>query len=68
MQGKIIYDTVKLALYDLAIDPGETLDRKEMHADVVAELTAIADKYRDELGDDLTQRKGTAVRPAANVQ
>lgn len=66
--GKIIYDTVKLALYDLAIDPGETLDRKEMHADVVAELTAIADKYRDELGDDLTQRKGTAVRPAANVQ
>jgi len=66
--GKLVTDTVKLALYDLAKDPGETLDRKEMNPEVVAELTAIADKYRDELGDDLTQKKGTAVRPAAKVQ
>lgn len=66
--GKIVMDTVKLSLYDLSTDPGETLDRKDMNADVVATLSAIAEKYRNELGDDLTQTKGNAVRPAAKVQ
>lgn len=66
--GKILSDTVKLSLYDLSTDPGETLDRKDMNPDVVTELTALADKYRNELGDNLTQKKGVAVRPAAKVQ
>lgn len=57
-----------LALYDLSRDPGETLDVKEHFPEVVKELQALADKYRQELGDDLTNMPGTARRPAAKVQ
>ena len=60
-------DTVRLALYDLRKDPGETLDVKAQHQDIVERLTRIADTYREELGDDLTNRKGTGVRPPARV-
>lgn len=65
--GKYASDSVKLALYDLRTDPGETLDVKEKFPEVVRELTAIAEKYRRELGDDLTNQKGSEVRPAAKV-
>ncbi|MBE7177312.1 MAG: sulfatase [Mucilaginibacter polytrichastri] len=60
-------DSVKLALYDLQADPGETIDVKDLHPDVMAELNAIADRYREELGDDLTGRTGSGNRPAAKV-
>jgi arylsulfatase len=60
-------DSVRLALYDLRTDPGETLDVKDQHRDVVEQLSKIADRYREELGDDLTNRKGSAVRPPAKV-
>jgi arylsulfatase A-like enzyme len=66
--GRGVADTVKLALYDLRIDPGETLDVKEKFPAVVTQLSAIADKYRNELGDDLTNHKNIAVRPAAVVE
>ncbi|MDN5288888.1 MAG: Cerebroside-sulfatase [Mucilaginibacter sp.] len=66
--GKYASDSVKLALYDLRTDPGETLDVKELHPDIVTQLSAIADKYRQELGDDLTNQKGTGTRPAASVK
>ncbi len=65
--GKYASDSVKLALYDLRTDPGETLDVKEKFPEVVRELTAIAEKYRKEIGDDLTNQKGSEVRPAAKV-
>lgn len=65
--GKYASDSVKLALYDLRTDPGETLDVKEKFPEVVRELTAIAEKYRREIGDDLTNQKGSEVRPAAKV-
>ena len=65
--GKYASDSVKLALYDLRTDPGETLDVKEKYPEVVKELTVIADKYRKEIGDDLTKQKGTEIRPAAKV-
>jgi arylsulfatase A-like enzyme len=66
--GKYASDSVKLALYDLRTDPGETLDVKEYHPEIVQQLMAIADEYRKELGDDLTKQTGRAVRPAASVQ
>ncbi|MEP7108214.1 MAG: sulfatase [Ferruginibacter sp.] len=66
--GEYASDSVKLSLYDLSTDPGETLDRKALNPGVVEELSALAERYRNELGDDLTQRKGTAVRPAAKVK
>jgi arylsulfatase len=65
--GKYASDSVRLALYDLRTDPGETLDVKEKYPEVVKQLTAIADRYRGEIGDDLTQQKGTEIRPAAKV-
>ncbi|MES2372117.1 MAG: sulfatase [Bacteroidota bacterium] len=58
---------VQLALYDLRSDPGETLDLKERYPEVVAQLTTIADKYRKEIGDDLTKEPGSEIRPAAKV-
>jgi arylsulfatase A-like enzyme len=54
--------SVPLALYDLRADPGETLDVQSAHPDIVERLTAIADRYRHDLGDDLTGVKGTGVR------
>ncbi len=60
-------DTTELALFDLRTDPGETLDVQNQFPDVVRELTALADQYRRELGDDLTGHKGVARRPAAVV-
>ena len=66
--GKYANDSVHLALYDLRTDPGETLDIKPQHPQVVEQLNAIADRYRKELGDDLTDIKGEGRRAAAVVQ
>ncbi len=66
--GKYASDTVRLALYNLRTDPGETLDVKEQHPEIVQQLNAIADKYRQELGDDLTNQKGNARRLPAAVE
>ena len=66
--GKYASDSVKLALYNLRTDPGETLDVKEKFPDIVKQLSAIADKYRNEIGDDLTGHKVTEIRPAAQVK
>ncbi len=65
--GKYSSDSVHLALYDLSTDPGEDRDVKAAFPDVVKELSAIADKYRKEIGDGLTNTVGTEVRPAAKV-
>ena len=56
------------ALYDLSTDPGETLDVAKHNPAVLAALNAIADSYRTELGDDLTNKLGTQKRPAATIQ
>lgn len=65
--GKYATDSVKLALYDLRTDPGETLDVKEQHAAIVDQLGTLANQYRKALGDDLTKQAGAEVRPAAKV-
>lgn len=51
------------ALYNLAEDVGETDDRKADHPAVVAELTALADSMRQELGCSRTEVQGAGVRP-----
>lgn len=58
---------VPLALYDLAHDPGETLDVKDSNPQVVEELKALADRYRGTLGDDLTKSAGSERRKPAYV-
>jgi arylsulfatase len=50
-------------LYNLTRDPGEKSDVAGAHPDLVAKLTAAADKIRAELGDSLTQVTGSANRP-----
>ena len=47
-----------LALYDLTKDPAEKNDLSKQFPDVVEELTRVADKAREDLGDDLTGKKG----------
>ena len=56
---------VPVALYDLAIDPGETHDVAAQHPDIVDSLQEIVSQYRKELGDDITHTDCTACRPAA---
>lgn len=59
---------VDMALYDLSIDPGETVDVQESYPEQVKALQTLADKYRSELGDDLTNRPCTECRPAASFK
>lgn len=54
---------VALALYDLSVDPGETQDVQTQHPDIVADLQALATKYRQDLGDNLTNVACNNCRP-----
>ena len=58
---------VPLALYDLVADIGETTDVAAAHPDVVARLSALADKAREDLGDSLTNRTGHGIREPGRV-
>ncbi|MCP4645254.1 MAG: sulfatase [bacterium] len=51
------------ALYNLRTDIGEQKNVYKDHKDVVARLTALADKARADLGDSLTNQVGSGVRP-----
>ena len=59
---------VGLALYDLRSDPGEAINVKENHEDVVKELSLLADSYRRMLGDGLTKTTGSEVRAPGKVE
>lgn len=52
-----------LALYDLEADPSETQDVSAQHPEQVSRLQALAQQWREKLGDSLTQTKGSEVRP-----
>ncbi|MCH8232852.1 MAG: sulfatase [Bacteroidetes bacterium] len=56
--GKTHQDSVGLELYDLRRDPGERYDVKEMYPEIVASLQQIGMKAREDLGDELTGKKG----------
>jgi arylsulfatase A-like enzyme len=53
------------ALFDVSVDPGETIDRASDHPQVVRMLIALADEAREDLGD--TDRPGANQRPAGHV-
>jgi len=59
---------VALGLYDLRRDPGERYDISAQHPEIVAELQKLAEMAREDLGDDLTERKGKNVRAAGKVE
>ena len=58
-----------VALYDLQNDVGETKDVAAEHPEIVARLTAAAERARGEFGDLLTQREtGSGVRPPGQIR
>jgi len=56
------------ALYDLGTDVAETTDVSAEHPDILARLDAIAEEARATLGDGLTGRRGSAVRPSGRAR
>jgi arylsulfatase A-like enzyme len=54
-------------LFDLQNDVGETADVAAEHPDVVARLEQYAETARATLGDTLTGRTGSEVRPAGKL-
>jgi arylsulfatase A len=58
---------IGLALFDLHQDVGETENVADAHPDVVARLQAAAELARDDLGDQLTKRQGSGIRPAGKL-
>jgi arylsulfatase A-like enzyme len=61
--GKYDWDRrTDLELYDLHADIGESRNVADVHPEVVARLTALADAMRRDLGDDLTGAEGTGRR------
>jgi len=61
-------ETIGRALYNLKDDVGEKRDVAKENPDVVRRLEALAEKARQDLGDSLTKRGGTGVRPAGRVE
>lgn len=64
------HDDIKApeALYNLAVDVGEQKNVAQQHPDIVARLHGLADKMRQEIGDDLTSIKGNATRPIGGCE
>ena len=63
--GKVTQVKEPMALYDLSVDPGETMDVQALHPGIVKQLEELADQYRSDLGDNLMNVKGTGRRPPA---
>ncbi len=64
------YDTarVELSLFDLEKDPGETVDVKADHPDVVQKMEALAETMRKDLGDAALKRPATGAREPGRIK
>jgi arylsulfatase len=60
-------DVAQPELYDLRADPGETTDLAAAYPEEVQRLLALAEKFRADLGDKLTDRKGNGAREPGRV-
>nr|WP_183875601.1 sulfatase [Pedobacter sp. AK017] len=58
---------VKMALYDLAHDPGEAYDVQQQYPELVQKMLVFVEEARADMGDDLTGRKGKNLRQPAIV-
>jgi arylsulfatase A-like enzyme len=65
--GKYSREPLKLSLFDLEKDVSETTDVSAENPDVVARLTALADKCREALGDSGTKQVGNEVRDCGHL-
>lgn len=59
-ESKLLEETL---LFDLRRDPGERYNVIDKYPEVRARLEALANQYREDLGDDLTGVKGRQIRP-----
>ncbi len=59
---------IDLALFDMAADPGETINLADQHPDIVRRLEALADRARQDLGDSRTRQSGKNVRPPGRLR
>lgn len=67
--GQTKTDSVnKAELYDLRRDPGEWYDVAATYPEKVKELQALAEKARQDLGDDITKVAGANRRKSGNVR
>ena len=66
--GKISQHKTELALYDLEADVSESQNVAAQNPDIVARLTTFAEIARDDLGDSLTKRQGSGIRPAGQKE
>jgi arylsulfatase A-like enzyme len=57
-----------MALYDLRRDPSEAYDVQQYNPQIVEELLKVAEEARADLGDEITNRKGTGTRPAGKIE
>lgn len=64
------YDSAKIGreLFDLHNDVGETTNVAHLHPEIVARLEQHAEQARGALGDKLTGRQGSEVRPPGYVE
>ena len=60
-------EKIGLSLFDLEAEIGETTNVAPEHPEVVQRLLAHAELAREALGDALTNRAGTEIRPAGSV-
>lgn len=60
-QGKA---RIELSLFDLASDPGESVNLADSRPEVVAELMQLIERARADLGDTGTNNPGTGRRPS----
>ena len=66
--GRYRWDAkIQESLFDLESDPYEQHDVASIHPDVVYELRKVAEHWRTRLGDALTDRTGSEVRPAGQI-
>ncbi|MPY89924.1 MAG: sulfatase-like hydrolase/transferase [Luteitalea sp.] len=63
--SRLFGDPVPARLFDLEADIGESKDISARHPEVVARLTALAEKARNDIGD--LDRPGKGIRPAGHV-
>ncbi len=55
-------------LFDLDADVGETSDCYQDHPDIVKQLTELADRCREDLGDERLNVEGKNCRPVGRVE
>ncbi len=59
---------VGLELYNLERDPGEKLNIASRHPGRVQQLSLLVEQFRADLGDSLTHRTGSGLRPPGRLE